>query len=409
MKRMIVAAAGLMAATAAQATTPSLMPSPALTPPPLPALSPVVSGVMDGHEGVIFAHVVLLNPARTGPLSAPASLPATLHAQGRDWPIVMRRRDRETQIASGQFTTVDYSFDRPPGVGGDAVLSLGSGRDGYAFAMDQAGGTQTAGATPSPAPEPTHAPAPVEQAAAHPPPPPRTVNPLLGNLSTYNPIYGVIGANTDTNAKLELSFKYQLLGHPGDGHWYSGFHFAYTQRMFWDTAANSAPFRDVNYQPEFLYFYTLPRNEHGDQLSVRGGFLHESNGRSGDASRAYNIVYVQPTLDLPIGGWTASIGPRVFRYVIGRDGNPDIARYRGHQALAFSIGQEDGLKLSTWSRINFGTGKGAVDADLSYPLTHLWRDLPLYVVVQGFTGYGEDLLDYNRKQTRLRVGIGIVR
>jgi outer membrane phospholipase A len=364
-----------------------------------PALAldpPTVAQVRAGSDGQADATLVFTNGDAT-----PGSIPTTLSASVSGAPVTMQLiSDGRTEISAGGFARLRYAFRVPDGTPGDMVLSLDGG-GGYRFAKASA---------PYAPIYPSVAPAVFETSVASvTPPPPRPNNPLLGNLSTYNPIYAVLGHGTDTDAKLELSFKYQLLGHPGDGHWYSGFHFAYTQRMFWDIAANSAPFRDVNYQPEFLYIYTLPKNEAGDQLSVRGGFLHESNGRDGEASRGYNIVYVQPTLDVPVGGWTASIGPRLFKYVIGRDNNPDIARYRGHQALAFSIGQDQGLKLSTWSRLNFSTGKGSVDADLSYPLTGLWHDLPLYVVVQGFTGYGEDLLDYDRKQTRLRVGIGIVR
>jgi len=366
-----------------------------------PALAldpPTVAEVRAAADGSAEAVLVFTNGGGA-PEQAPSQVSATVSSGGVSTSVTLQLVCRRLCAApAGGFVRLHYRFQAPANATGDLLLSFDAA-GGYRFAEAPAAEQQLAAAAPAPEPE---------QPGAT-PPPPRPNNPLLGNLSTYNPIYAVIGHGTDTDAKLELSFKYQLLGHPGDGNWYSGFHFAYTQRMFWDIAADSAPFRDVNYQPEFLYIYTLPKNEAGDQLSVRGGFLHESNGRDGAASCSYNILYVQPTLDVPIGSWTASIGPRIFHYVINRDGNEDIARYRGHQALAFSIGQDQGLKLSTWSRLNFSTGKGSVDADLSYPLTHIWHDLPLYVVVQGFTGYGEDLLDYNRKQTRLRVGIGIVR
>ena len=368
-----------------------------------PALAldpPTVAEVHAAADGSAEAVLVFTNGG-SGAEVPPAQISATVTQGGVVTPVSLKRIVGGIDtVPAGGFGRLHYRFEAPANATGDLLLSLDAA-GGYRFAEAPAAssGRQTAGDAYQ-----IQA-VPVAERA----PPPRPNNPLLGNLSTYNPIYGVLGHGTDTDAKLELSFKYQLLGTPGDGHWYSGFHFAYTQRMFWDLGANSAPFRDVNYQPEFLYIYTLPKNAAGDQLSVRGGYLHESNGRDGDASRSYNILYVQPTLNVPIGGWTASIGPRIFHYIINRDGNEDIARYRGHQALAFSIGQDQGLKLSTWSRLNFSTGKGSVDADLSYPLTGLWHDLPLYVVVQGFTGYGEDLLDYNRKQTRLRVGIGIVR
>jgi phospholipase A1 len=364
--------------------------------------------VQAGASGPIVVHVALMNTLDRSTSSSEASFQTMIHSAGQDVAVEMVRRGPPVEIAGKGYATVDYIIARPAGLSGQAVLSLNRGPDGYAFALGGAPvvSAQLAAASPPPAStEPL--PAPPGGIA----PPPRPGNPYLANLTTYNPIYGLIGSGTDTNAKLELSFKYQLFGTAGDpkGSWLNGFHFAYTQRMFWDTAANSAPFHDVNYQPEFLYIYSLPANDHGVVFGARGGFLHESNGRAGSASRGYNILYAQPDMSFPLGGWTFSIGPRIFKYVIGRDSNPDIARYRGHQALAFSIGEQDGFKLSTFSRLNFGTGKGSVDADLSYPLTHVWKQFPLYLVVQGFTGYGEDLLDYDRKQTRLRIGVGIVR
>ncbi|WBO23523.1 phospholipase A [Sphingomonas abietis] len=389
------------------------------SPPPVavPPVIPVVSQVWADEGGPIHAAVMLLlSPDNLG-MAAPDTIDAVIHADGRDVPVVLRREGAPFRLGPGQWRQATYDMDRPAGVSGDVVLSLGGGHDGYRFALAQPGSpdaapARLADASPSPAEGGGRT---VSSALPVPPggatPPPRTANGFLGNLSTYNPIYAVMGGGTDTNAKLEISFKYQLFGRKGDpdGSWLNGFYFAYTQRMFWDTAADSAPFRDVNYQPEFLYMYALPKNARGDQLSVRGGYLHESNGRDGSSSRTSNILYVQPQLDLPLGHWIVSVGPRVFTYILPKTDNPDIARYRGHQALAFSIGEQNGLKLSTWSRLNFGTGKGSVDADLSYPLTRFWHELPLYLIVQGFTGYGEDMLDYDRKQTRLRVGIGIVR
>src|SRR3546814_3802388 len=79
-------------------------------------------------------------------------------------------------------------------------------------------------------------------------------------------------------------------------------------------------------------------------------------------------------------------------------------------ALFAQIGQDDGLRLTTNTRFNFSSGKGAIDAELSYPLDRIVdSSLNLYVFGQGFAGYGENLLDYDRKTTRLRIGIGIVR
>ncbi len=137
---------------------------------------------------------------------------------------------------------------------------------------------------------------------------------------------------------------------------------------------------------------------------------HESNGQDGARSRSANTVYVQPVGTFQAGDYTVSVGPRLFFYVGDVEDNPDIRRYRGSTGLFLEVGQDDGLRLTTQSRFNFSSGKGAVDGELSYPLDRLVdTDLNLYVFGQGFVGYGENLLDYNRHTTRLRVGFAIVR
>src|SRR3546814_8569389 len=78
--------------------------------------------------------------------------------------------------------------------------------------------------------------------------------------------------------------------------------------------------------------------------------------------------------------------------------------------LFSEIGEGDGLRITTNTRFNFGSGKGAIDADISYPIDRLiGGNLNFYLIGQAFTGYGENLLDYNRRMTRLRLGLAIVR
>src|SRR3546814_12571268 len=74
--------------------------------------------------------------------------------------------------------------------------------------------------------------------------------------------------------------------------------------------------------------------------------------------------------------------------------------------LFSEIGEGDGLRITTNTRFNFGSGKGAIDADISYPIDRLiGGNLNFYLIGQAFTGYGENLLDYNRRMTRLRLGL----
>lgn len=371
----------------------------ALAAPAAPLLNEVISAVHPDDDGkAIVVSILLANTTGDHAIDVPPVVDAVLHIGDRDLAVQLVRRGGLAQIPPRGWTTADYGVERPAGIAGPTVLSLGGGHDGYAFALP---GAATAWAP--------------ALAAAAAPPAPAAAGPRaaadLGNLSTYRPVYAVSGGGTDSDVKIQLSFQYQPFGHADElaASWLDGLRIAFTQSIYWDTESDSRPFRDVSYEPELFYLYRWRHGGDGVRFSARGGFLHESNGKGGEDSRGYQYLYVQPQIDVPLGSYTVSVGPRLFHYVFRRDNNPDIARYRGHQALALSIGRDDGLKLSTFSRYNFRTGKGSVDADLTYPVRRLIGRTPLYLVVQGFTGYGEDLLDYNRRQTRIRAGLGIVR
>ena len=110
------------------------------------------------------------------------------------------------------------------------------------------------------------------------------------------------------------------------------------------------------------------------------------------------------------GDTRLTVAPRAWFYAGDLSDNPDIRRYRGNAGLFVEIGEENGLRLSTSSRFNFGSGKGSIAADLSYPLRRLLGGGPdFYLFGQTFTGYGENLLDYTRRMKRLRIGLALVR
>jgi len=146
-------------------------------------------------------------------------------------------------------------------------------------------------------------------------------------------------------------------------------------------------------------------------VSAQIGLRHESNGRDGTFSRSLNTVYLAPMAAFSLGeDLRLTVAPRAWLYLGDLSDNPDIRRYRGNTGVSVEIGQENGLRLSTSSRFNLGSGKGSVAADLSYPLRRILGGGPdFYLFGQTFTGYGENLLDYNRRMTRLRIGVALVR
>ncbi|MFC3595908.1 phospholipase [Sphingobium yanoikuyae] len=251
---------------------------------------------------------------------------------------------------------------------------------------------------------------------AAPPPSDRSAgNAFVANLSAYEPIYAVYGPDTNSEARIQFSFKYQLFGsRRAEGlprSWRDGLHFGYTQRMFWDLGAHSSPFRNIDFQPELFYLTPSTTLSNGISLSAQGGIRHESNGRDGDASRSINSIYIAPMAAIPLGdGYNLSLAPRLSFYVGDRSDNPDIRRYRGNTGLFMEVGEVNGLRLSTSTRFDFRSGKGAVSTDISYPLKRILGGGPdFYLFGQSFVGYGENLLDYNRRMSRLRIGVALVR
>lgn len=240
-------------------------------------------------------------------------------------------------------------------------------------------------------------------------------NAFLTNLSAYEPVYAVYGPGTQTEARIQFSFKYQVFGtrnaDRAEQSWRDGLHFGYTQRMYWDLSARSSPFRNIDFQPELFYLTPTRTFSNGTTLSGQAGVRHESNGRAGEDSRSLNTLYVGPMATLPLGNrYHLSVAPRVEVYVGDLSDNPDIRQYRGNLSLDMAIGKDDGLRLSTSTRFNFSSGKGAFNAEVSYPLQQVLGGGPnFYLIGQSFFGYGENLLDYDRHSTRFRFGIAIVR
>lgn len=234
---------------------------------------------------------------------------------------------------------------------------------------------------------------------------------LLDRLSAYQPVYAAYGRVSDSEIKIQLSFKYRAAGSDAAASalWQDGLYLAYTQMMLWDRAGDSE-FHDVNYIPEIFYRSRSIAIAPGLDAGFQIGAKHESNGRSGPLSRSLNTVYVGSALRWGLErGFFVTVEPRLTFLVGGRHDNPDIRAYRGVSGLNVRIGQEDGLQLSANGRLNASNGRGALVTQLSYPLPQLTGRAPqLYLFGENFVGYGESLVDYRRRMTRLRIGLAVI-
>ena len=203
---------------------------------------------------------------------------------------------------------------------------------------------------------------------------------------------------------------------------------AYTQLSFWQlyNSAFSAPFRDINYEPEMLFNfrsrYEIP-GLMGTKLQYFNiGFNHQSNGRSRPLSRSWNRIVANVGLEkgdfnLQLKGW--------YRLPENEsdDDNPDLLRFMGYGELWLTYFWEK-QRFAVMLRNNLRRENlGAVQVDVSIPPITLGKfflgsvlspetiekyftdKFSLYV--QYFNGYGEGLMDYNKSINRISAGIMI--
>jgi phospholipase A1/A2 len=234
-------------------------------------------------------------------------------------------------------------------------------------------------------------------------------------VSVYEPVYFVVGGDGGLNAKFQISLRFRLF----DDHgrlarrlpWIDDLYLSFSQTALWDLGELSKPFTDSSYRPRLFYGnYDLARDFGGKlRLGLETGIGHESNGKEGDDSRSYNMLYVRPTLAWgDPEGLRAYFAPLIHNYIAESD-NPDIEHYRGYVDWLFGVGSKGGLDF--WAVLRKGTRSdfGSIELNASYPLSKLsGGDLTGWLLLQYFNGYGESLLDYNRKlESQLRLGIAI--
>lgn len=228
-----------------------------------------------------------------------------------------------------------------------------------------------------------------------------TSSAIASRFQPYRPTYGVFGVD-DAGAKLQVSFAFQPFETNGA---LNGLRFAWTQTMFWRLDLPSGPFTSTNYNPEV--FYELPLSQ--DAVAAVG-YSHESNGRGEIGSIDVNRIYARMTRRFDLGErWYAEVSPQLWFYVGEQGVARDIERYLGYGQIGGAIGRIDGVKLQGVVRGNPGTGRGAAELFASYPLARLGYGLGVHAFGQLFTGYGEALDDFDRRDTHARFGIALTR
>ncbi len=200
-----------------------------------------------------------------------------------------------------------------------------------------------------------------------------------------------------TEVKFQLSMKALVARGVLGGNLWAG----YTQQSWWQLyAADSAPFRETNFEPELFLRWKTDAEFAG--FNVRGfafGYNHESNGRSGDFSRSWNRLMGSMLFDRG----NLAVYPRIWWRIpedADSDDNPDIDDYLGSGDITLTYKYGSSIFTSLLRGNLKSLDKGAVQLDWTFPVGGRFKGY-----VQYYYGYGESLIDYNHRNHRIGVGI----
>jgi len=217
-----------------------------------------------------------------------------------------------------------------------------------------------------------------------------------------------------TEMRLQLSVRTKLaqgLLTPDASQRLDSLWFGYTQQSYWQLFSGniSRPFRNTDHEPEVVYVYpTDAQLPWGWRWRYSGvGLVHQSNGQSLPLSRSWNRIYLMTGVELN-DRW--SVSARLWRRLAegaANDDNPGISNYVGRAELQATWNPDEVNTVSTTLRNSFGSAwRGSARLEWLHTLGGKQSNLRLHT--QLFSGYGDSLVDYNRKRTVLSLGVSLV-
>lgn len=193
--------------------------------------------------------------------------------------------------------------------------------------------------------------------------------------------------------------------------------FGYSQQSYWQlfNGAISRPFRATDHEPEITYIYpTDAQLPGGWRLRYSGiSAVHQSNGQSLPLSRSWNRVVLMAGMEK---GSDFRVAARVWARLpesSGNDDNPDISNNVGRAEVAgfWNINKDNTLGVTLRHSLRT-TAHGSVRLEWLRALgggsaaNGEYSGLRFHT--QLFSGYGDSLVDYNRRRTVLSLGLSLV-
>ncbi len=191
--------------------------------------------------------------------------------------------------------------------------------------------------------------------------------------------------------------------------------FGYTQQSYWQLFSGeiSRPFRTTDHEPELVYVYPTALNlPAGGRLRFAGlGLVHHSNGQSLPLSRSWNRHYLMAGAEW---GPQWQVQARVWKRIAesrAQDDNPDISDLlgRGELRVLWNPNPQHTLGVTVRHALR-QPARGSTRLEW---LRTLGEGAPggksnLRLHAQLFHGYGDSLVDYNRRRTVFSLGLSLL-
>ena len=192
--------------------------------------------------------------------------------------------------------------------------------------------------------------------------------------------------------------------------------FGYSQQSNWQIFSGdlSRPFRTTDHEPELIYIYptdlALPL---GLRLRYSGiSINHQSNGQPLPLSRSWNRTMLLAGIEK---GSTFHVHGKLWYRTPdgdGTDDNPDIADLIGRAEVTgyWNVNPDNALSLTVRHSLS-SDSRGSTRVEWLKKLGSsgfVGSNSGLRLHTQLFSGYGDSLVDYNRRRTVLAVGLSLV-
>lgn len=235
-------------------------------------------------------------------------------------------------------------------------------------------------------------------------------------MTIYKDNYFISGDDQEDQVKFQVSAKYSIF-YPSKIGLYAG----YTQISWWKIYEKSSPFYETNYMPELFLNFESGNNVFGDVEIPFIDFIqvspifHKSNGRDELDSRSINTYYGQ--IQFSYGDvYNFGFGLKGFNYYNKSKKNRDIEKYIGYyetdiffkiksKTVEFFDKEELHFKFGGYDKSDFDDKEyiGWYCIEVQFRIITSYVQPKLFI--QYYNGYGEFLIDYNKKEDSFRIGL----